>query len=239
MIERDAAGFPLGQGIFETIKTVDGKVIALGRHMRRALKSAEACGFSIPGEEELRSAILEILDTKPQAVGRLRLCFAEDFFDITHEKYEEVTTTARVNFYSPTVSGLLHKRYPYDERLFILEQARLEGFDESLLFNSRNQICEAATANVIFLIDGQWITPPLSAGILPGVMRALAIEKCGVKVDNIHISQVSDISAGLLVSSLRVAQTIAYIGDMKLKIDQDCEYLASQIRASAMPDSVG
>ncbi len=37
-VELDGHGFPRGSGIFETIKTVNGAPIALGRHMRRALE---------------------------------------------------------------------------------------------------------------------------------------------------------------------------------------------------------
>ena len=39
-IELDSYGFPRTSGIFETIKTIDGKPIALARHMRRAVNSA-------------------------------------------------------------------------------------------------------------------------------------------------------------------------------------------------------
>jgi len=239
MIERDEAGFPQGTGIFETIRTEEGKVIALGRHMRRALKSADALGFSLPDEETLRIEIERILEEKPLPIGRLRICFAPDFFDITHEPYVEKRSPVRINFHSTSVVGALHKQYPYDDRLAILESARLEAFDESLLFNTSNEITEVATANVIFRIGSEWVTPPLTAGLLPGVMRALAIEKCGVKVASIHISQIPEITSGILVSSLRIASHISHIGEMALTIDQDSERLISEIRASAQPDSVG
>jgi branched-chain amino acid aminotransferase len=239
MAERDAAGFPQGSGIFETIRTENGKVVALARHMRRALKSAEDLGFTLPDEESLRKALAKKLEESAYPIGRLRLCFAEDFFDISHDPYEEKPNSARINFYSTSVTGSLHKKYPYDERLAILALAQQEAFDESLLFNNSNQITETATANVIFRIDSEWVTPPLSAGILPGVMRALAIEKCGVKVASIHISQIPEITSGLLVSSLRIATHISHIGDMALKVDQESEQLVSQIRACAQPDSVG
>jgi len=239
MIERDAAGFPKGYGIFVTIRTENGKVVALSRHMRRALTSADALGFALPDEESLRKAIIEKLEEEAYPIGRLRLCFSRDFYDISHDPYEEKIDHARINFYSTSVTGSLHKKYPYDERLAILALAQQEAFDESLLFNNSNQITETATANVIFRIAAEWVTPPLSAGILPGVMRALAIEKCGVTVAPIHISQIPEITSGLLVSSLRIASHISHIGDMALKIDQDSKELVSQIRACAQPDSVG
>jgi len=46
-IDLDSYGFPASSGIFETIKTVDGAPIALGRHMRRAVESALELGIAI------------------------------------------------------------------------------------------------------------------------------------------------------------------------------------------------
>ena len=46
-IDLDSYGFPKSSGIFETIKTVDGAPIALGRHMRRAVESALELGIGI------------------------------------------------------------------------------------------------------------------------------------------------------------------------------------------------
>ena len=51
------AGWPSGEGVFETIRTQEGEIFELGRHMRRALEAATAKGFSLPNEEVVRTAI--------------------------------------------------------------------------------------------------------------------------------------------------------------------------------------
>ncbi|NDI15739.1 MAG: hypothetical protein EBY88_05715, partial [Actinobacteria bacterium] len=39
--------------------------------------------------------------------------------------------------------------------------------------------CHTATSsNVLIKLEDQWVTPPLSAGVLPGVMRSLLLEDC-------------------------------------------------------------
>ena len=238
-IELDSYGFPRTSGIFETIKTVDGKPIALARHMRRAINSALELGIALPDEESIRVQLSQVLGAQKFATGRLRLCFADNLFHISHDEYEELRSPSNLNFYSETVLGLIHKKFPYDHRFAILKSARDEGFDDSILFNARNEITETAVSNLVFRIDGAWVTPPITSGVLPGVVRAVAIEECGVSVRPIHISKVPEIQSGFLVSSLRIAQPIAFIGDMELEIGESSLELEAQIRAHLQPVSVG
>lgn len=238
-LELDSYGFPKGSGIFETIKTVQGAPIALGRHMRRALESAIELGISIPSEEIIRTEIVRTIHANPHDVGRLRICFGQGLLHITHDPYTEQTEPARLNFYSQTVIGAIHKLFPYDYRFALIEAARDEGFHDSILFNDRNEITETAVANLIFYIDGQWVTPPITSGILPGVIRAIAIEECNVRVRPIHISEIPEIESGFMLSSLRIAQPISHIGDMKLEIGEASRALEAEIRTNCTPISVG
>ena len=238
-IQLDKYGFPKTNGIFETIKTIDGDPISLNRHMRRALDSARDLGISMPGEESLRDELIEVLSSTSFPTGRLRICFWKESFSITHHEYEELTEPARVNFRSETVHGLSHKVFPYDDRFEILEAARDEGFDDSILFNKKNEVTETAISNLILRISEQWVTPPITSGLLPGVVRAIAIEDCGVKVRPVHISEIAEVESAFLVSSLRLAQPISCIGDMKLNIGEPSLELREQIIASSKPHSVG
>ena len=238
-IELDVHGFPKSSGIFETLKTVEGAPIALGRHMRRAVTSAHDLGISLPGEEFIRTEIMRVVRENPHAVGRLRICFGQDLFHITHDAYSEQSEPAVLNFYSQTVIGSIHKTFPYDDRFALIKAAQDEGFHESVLFNEKNEITETATANLVFMISGEWATPPITSGILPGVVRAIAIEECGVKVRTIHVSEIPEVESAFMLSSLRIAQPVSYIGDMKLKIGDASRDLEAQIRAHSQPVSVG
>ena len=238
-IELDSYGFPIASGIFETIKTVNGAPIALARHMRRVVTSAKELNLSIPDEESIRQELSQVLSAEKYPFGRLRLSFANNLFHISHAEYEELENPSRVNFFSETVSGSIHKRFPYNDRFAILEAARDEGFDDSILFNAKNEITETAVANLVFLINRSWVTPPISAGLLPGVVRAVAIEECGIGVRAIHISEVPEIQSGFMLSSLRIAQPIAFIGDMKIEIGESSRELEAQIRAHLQPVSIG
>ena len=238
-LQLDKYGFPQARGIFETIKTVDGNPISLNRHMRRALDSARELGISMPGEDDLRNELITVLSGTRYPIGRLRICFWNESFLVTHQEYEELTEPARVNFRSETVNGSIHKKFPYNDRFQILDAAKDEGFDDSILFNSKNEVTETAVSNLVLRIADQWVTPPITSGLLPGVVRGIAIEECGVRVRPIHISEIADIESAFLLSSLRLAQPISHIGEMKLKIGEASLELKAQIIASSNPLSVG
>lgn len=235
----DRHGFPQGSGIFETIKTVKGAPIALARHMRRALESALELGIAIPSEDFIRDEMIRVLAENPHDVGRMRICFGKDIFHITHDSYVELKEPARLNFHALTVIGSVHKHFPYTERFALIDAANDEGFHDSILFNEKNEITETAVSNLVFFIGGEWVTPPISSGILPGVIRAISVENCGVKVRPIHVSEIPEVESGFLLSSLRIAQPISHIGDMKLKIGDASRVLEEQIRTNCKPVSVG
>jgi branched-chain amino acid aminotransferase len=133
----------------------------------------------------------------------------------------------------------VEKRYPYTENLQLLTQAQSAGFDDYLLINREDHVTETAIANLILQIDNQWITPPLSDGVLPGVMRALLIEKTGVLVRQIDAGQLPTVTSGFVVSSLKIAQPIAQIDGKKLLISPESEQMRSLFAATALATSVG
>jgi para-aminobenzoate synthetase/4-amino-4-deoxychorismate lyase len=63
-------------------------------------------------------------------------------------------------------------RSRYDAAWRDAEQAG--GFD-TLFFNERGELTEGGRSNVFVRIEGHWITPPLSCGVLPGVMRTVLL----------------------------------------------------------------
>jgi len=238
----DSAGWPKGTGIFETIKTVEGQPWALSRHMRRALNTARRNDQPFPNEELIRRAVAETIAANPFLIGRLRLLFGVDgTLCVTHQEYLEFETNANLGilYLDSEVPTPVEKRYPYTQNLQMLEAAKSAGFDDYVLVNRDGFITETAIANLIFEIDGAWITTPLSDGVLPGVMRALLIEKNGVVVRKIQVSELNEIGSGFVVSSLKIAQPIGRIGDQTLAISQESEQMRVEFAATALSTSVG
>ena len=232
-------GWLLGTGIFETIKTVNGSPYALALHLQRAGKSAEVLGFNLPGIPTVELAVRELLIAEPNVNGLLRISFdVNGQWSAIHLPYQPLTASAKIRIHpDPLMSrGARVKRYPYDQRLAILNEAKLLGFDEAIVYNAEGNISEGAVTNIMAQIDGQWITPPISDGALPGIMRGLVIENCQVAIASIPISRIGDITSGFLLSSLRIAQPIASIEGRHLQVSQA---LTDEIHAMAVRSSLG
>jgi para-aminobenzoate synthetase/4-amino-4-deoxychorismate lyase len=70
---------------------------------------------------------------------------------------------------------LLHKtthRAEYDRAW---HEAESKGAFDMLFFNERGELTEGGRTTVFVKLDGQWWTPPLSSGVLPGVMRSVLL----------------------------------------------------------------
>ena len=239
--EVDFDGWPNGEGVFETIRTKDAQVFELGRHMRRALKAARALSITLPTEEVVFTAVKELLDAQPHPSGRLRLFFSANRFVAVHQLYVEVTEPARLMVLTDSfpVSPITHKTFPYQHRLALLAMATQQGFDEIICCNDDGEVSEGAVSNYLFRIQGKWVTTPLTAGVLPGIQRGIAIERCGVSVQKIMRSEIESIDAAFVISSLKIALPVASIDGKSLKIDQDCKNLAANIWAKTESHSVG
>lgn len=58
-------GLTVGDGIFETVKAVDGKLFALPRHLDRLTRSARGLGLPDPDHDEVRRACAAVLEANP------------------------------------------------------------------------------------------------------------------------------------------------------------------------------
>ncbi|MDQ1393782.1 MAG: para-aminobenzoate synthetase / 4-amino-4-deoxychorismate lyase [Acidimicrobiaceae bacterium] len=97
--------------------------------------------------------------------------------------------------------SLFHKtslRLPYSDRL-----ARHPQADDVVLVNERGQVTETTTANLAVCLDGRWCTPPLDAGCLPGVQRAILVANGTLVVRAISVAELQVAVDVALVSSVR------------------------------------
>jgi branched-chain amino acid aminotransferase len=232
-------GWMSGDGIFETIKTVDNKPWAMSRHMRRAVSIARKIGLRVPSEELIREAIETLCMTEKHLNGMLRISFGQNGnWSAVHLPYEPIKQGARLLSYDKEIAilGQPIKSYPYTHRLEILEAIKLLGADEAVVCNEKGKVCEGSVTNLLLRIENTWITPPISDGVLPGVMRALVIEYCGVSVRSIDVSEIPLVQSAFLLSSLRIAQPVASIDGRELEQSLDFH---SEIQAMALRTSVG
>ncbi len=193
-----------GFALFETLHATRDGVRHLERHLARLAASAAMLGFTcevgalrasiaarlaaLPGDEPCRMRLqLERDGTHRVEVHALKPLPAVD--DAPVETRFALGAAAAPTAPVATVRLLLadepidaddpllrHKttrRARYDDAI---RAAEAHGAFDILYFNRSGELAEGARSNVFVRLDGRWLTPPLKAGVLPGVMRAVLLD---------------------------------------------------------------
>lgn len=184
-----------GLSLFETILAVQGRPRMLRAHLDRLRLGLERYGITSVelSDSGLEAAMVSLLEKNGLTAGMARIRLAVGFgagpinlIDsgeawawMTAVRVEESPKTLRMtsapwrqNRESVT-RGL--KVGNYAEHLIAMDMARREGFDEMLFYNTSDELCETALANVFLIRGGALLTPSLDSGCLDGVTRRLVI----------------------------------------------------------------
>lgn len=196
-------GFRTGEGVFETLRAYGTLPFRLDAHLDRAAEGAETLGFALPEREHLAHAISET--ARANAVEgedlALRLTVTPGEIDpeapFPPSEGSEATPTVVVTantlrhdaaMYREGVSAAVVpwsreipqvKAVSYLAASLARREARAQGADEALLTDQRGMVLEGSYSNVFAVIRGVLVTPPLEAGILPGVTRAVTLKVAG------------------------------------------------------------
>ena len=149
----------------------------LDLHMARLAESAKQLGFKFVKRGIMTALSNSITNHSGAHKVRLELSKNGTFkietlaLQMTNPDAEWPVTMSK----NPVQSGDALLTHKTTRRQFIDgELARLHtetGCKETLLFNERGELCEGSYTNVFIVKDGQMYTPPVSSGLLPGVLR--------------------------------------------------------------------
>lgn len=192
-------GFLLADGLFETMRARDGRVLWLERHWERLSQGAALLGIPLPVDAPgLAVAARELLLVNGFARGEaaLRLTLTRGPGPRGLVPPERPTPTVvlaafppperasparailikgvRRNEHSPT-SRI--KSLSYLDQVLALREAMAAGGDEALLCNTAGRLVCASAANLFLVIEGRVWTPSVGEGALPGVTRAVLLER--------------------------------------------------------------
>ena len=215
-----------GDGLFETLKTVDGKPIFLDRHLDRLLASAEKLLFVEGDKNVIAKKMREIAAFDAFSLGRLRLTyFSNGEFLISHEEMviDPATTfslgiSPHRRYSSDHIAR--HKTLSYTSAAHGLRIAASTGLDDLLYLNENDEVIETGLANILVEKHGHLVTPPIESGLLPGIVRGVLLEwfpeilEAALTVDDLKAA------SGLYVlSSIRELQLISILdaGDHQIE----------------------
>lgn len=216
--ERDAVvsvfdhGLLYGEGIYETLRTYNGRLFLFDRHMRRLRNSARMIVLDLPftdadmaslisktlaaSDLEGAEAYIRVLVTR--GVGELTydpqatpvpsvIIIVNPQVDPTPDQYERgvrVVIVDVVRNHPETVNPMIKSNNLLNNALGAQQAIRRGGF-EGIMRNYRGELSECTTANLFIVKDGAALTPPLESGLLPGITREFLFEvgkEAGIQV---------------------------------------------------------
>ncbi|KWE32503.1 chorismate-binding protein [Burkholderia territorii] len=207
-----------GFQLFETTAATRADGIRhLERHLARLRRSADAFGFRLDADALRREIDAHCAALDGDGPYRMKLALAKDgAVDITAAPLKPLPAgpvgvmLASAHGFAPTRTDdalLVHKttrRAEYDRAWQAAEA--LGGFD-MLFVNERGEVTEGGRSNLFVKLDGRWVTPPLSSGVLPGVMRGVLLDDrtFGAEERIVTLDDLARADALLLTNALRGA----------------------------------
>jgi len=218
-------GLLTGDGVFETLRVYRGEPFAARRHLDRLARSAKGLGLPPPEAGVLRAAMDEVVAANRLVDGRLRITVTGGVAPLGSDRGGAIptvivagspmaawpATTSVVTVPWPrnersALAGL--KTISYAENVVALAYARERGAGEAVFANLVGNLCEGTGTNVFLAIDGRLVTPPLSAGCLPGVTREILLTSIDVVEQDVALGDLAAADEAFLTSSTREVQPI-------------------------------
>lgn len=177
----------------------------LSYHLQRLQDSAVYFGYRLDLETVKQK--LEILARSlPGVSHKVRLLVAADgCVTLEASQFSSVSKSVKLGL-SPvpvdtTNPFLYHKttnREVYDTALIACRDC-----DDVILWNERSQITETCFGNLVVLLGGELLTPPVSCGLLPGTFRAFLLELGKVREETIALESLKECEKVYAINSVR------------------------------------
>jgi branched-chain amino acid aminotransferase len=210
-------GLLYGDGIFEGIRFYNGRVFRLEEHLERLWDSARSICLDIPmSRREITEALLETIRQNDLREGYIRLIVTRGVGNLglnpaqckrpsviiiatTIALYSEksyrnglTVVTCATRRTNPASLNPAVKSLNYLNNVMARIEANIAGADEALMLNDEGYVAECTADNVFIIKRGEIFTPPISAGALRGITRAVVFEiaaELGLKISEINLTR--------------------------------------------------
>jgi len=199
-------GFLYGEGVYETLRTYNGQPFLFERHMRRLRKSAGMLALDVPLEDAAIDArFRDTMRIAGLGGGRggeayIRILVTRGIGELTYdpaatptpsvvvivkpnvnpplevfERGVRVSLVPIVRNHPGSVNPLIKSNNLLNNALAMQEAFRRGGF-EGVMRNYKGELAECTQSNLFIVKDGAALTPPIDAGLLPGITREFLFE---------------------------------------------------------------
>jgi branched-chain amino acid aminotransferase len=195
-------GFLYGEGVYETLRTYNRVPFLFDRHMRRLRASAGMIALPVPlSEGEFLERVEQTMAALPGAgEAYIRILLTRGVGDLSYDPsatptpsiviivkpfvpppartIEHGITVATVSIlrnHPGSVNPLIKSNNLLNNALAMQEAIR-KGAEEAVMCNYRGELAECSQSNLFLVRGGAALTPPLDAGLLPGITREFVFE---------------------------------------------------------------
>ena len=204
-------GLLYGDGVFEGIRSYNGRVFKLDEHLERLYDSAKSIMLEVPiSIETMKETVLETLRRNHLTEAYIRLIITRGVGDLgldpdkcpkpsiiiiadkivlyPQKFYEEgleiVTASVRRN-YAEAINPRI-KSLNYLNNILAKIEGKQAGAEEVLMLNAEGYVVECSGDNIFWIKNETLVTPPVHMGILEGVTRNSVInlaQDAGIHVE--------------------------------------------------------
>ncbi len=192
--------------LLETLALEQGQWRYGAHHLARLHSAAQH--FSYPWDmARVQQCLNDLAQTHPQGCWRVRLLLnasgqpSAQAFALEPSPVQvrlQLAAQPLAEAHGPFVRHKTTRRVHYEA----FAPSTADIYD-TVLYNQEGEITECTRGNVAMLIDGQWVTPALHCGLLPGVGRAVALHEGRLREAVIRLEDIPKIQAWAFINSLR------------------------------------
>lgn len=199
-------GFLYGEGIYETLRTYNGQPFLFDRHMQRLRNSAGMLVLTVPlSDAEIAARFKETVSAaglggSPDREAYIRILVTRGIGELTYdpaacptpsvvvivkphvdvsadwiERGVRVSLVDVVRNHPSSVNPLIKSNNLLNNALAMQEALRRGAF-EGVMRNYKGELAECTQSNLFVVKDGAALTPPVEAGLLPGITREFLFE---------------------------------------------------------------
>jgi len=205
--------FLYGDGVFETLKVVNAKVLFLEDHYFRLMASMRIVRMQIPNNFTLEYFEEQIISTATACncadAARVRFTVYRNDGGYYLPQTREVSYVIQASPLASTLYSFSDAAYEVDlyKDFFISKQllstikttnkmisitgsifAQENDLQNCLLLNNEKNVVEALNGNLFMLMENKLITPPIDEGCLNGITRKKILELAN-KIEGIEVVQ--------------------------------------------------
>lgn len=239
-------GLVLGDGLFETLRAIDYVPEFLNLHYQRLYKGARKLRIHVPlNQHELGSIITQLCKKSKLKDAAVRITLTRGQYQgglsidpnispsiiiavlpvsgLGESLYTKGVAVALSSISKEAASGLDSsiKTTNYLANIFARAQADKKKCYEAILLGREGDIAELTTASFFCVVNNEVWTPPIDAGILPGITRQIVLKaakrlKFKLVEKKIFPAQIKDFDEAFLTSSVRGVVPIVRVEKMQI-----------------------